>query len=163
MLLRLAAQFQGFAKDLHRDTAIAFSSLLQPPSDAIKHLVTAGLQANRELDRSNAREPSIGRDFARFGLKIWEAMEAADERTARCRLDLRWLNFARNALAHDDGIKLERLHAAGYKVEIITIRQWRRSLDLLAVSMTRVVASYLGSLFDTTPPWQVNDENLSQR
>jgi hypothetical protein len=73
LLLRLAAQFQGFAKDLHQETALAFGELVQPTAPTIALVVAAGLQTNRELDRGNAHETALASDFGRFGLKFWLA------------------------------------------------------------------------------------------
>lgn len=130
LLLRLAAQFQGFTKDLHQETAVAFGSLAQPGDPAIARVVATGLQANRELDRQNAQESSLAR-----------------------REHLKWFNKARNGLAHDDPAKVDAVVAAGYRLDLGSIRRWRSNLDGLAGTMDAVLAAHLARLFNAAPPW----------
>lgn len=153
LLLRLAAQFQGFAKDLHQETAVAFGALAQPNDPAVARVVASGLQTKRELDRGNAQESALASDFGRFGLKLWDEMQARHSRTGARREHLRWFNVARNGLAHDDVAKLAKVEAAGYRIDLPSIRRWRSTLDGLAGTMDVVLAAHLARLFHTAPPW----------
>ena len=153
LLLRLAAQFQGFAKDLHQETAVTFGSLSRPADPAIARVIAAGLQTNRELDRGNAQEASLASDFGRFGLRLWDEMESRHVRTPARRAHLNWLNTARNGLAHDDQAKVAKVVAAGYRIDFVGIRRWRSALDGLAGTMNDVLAAHLARLFETAPPW----------
>lgn len=153
LLLRFAAQFQGFAKDLHQEAAVTFGSLAQPEDPTVALVIAAGLQTNRELDRGNAQEASLSRDFGRFGLKFWDEMDALSTRTARRREKLKWLNTVRNAVAHDDEVKLARARDAGYGISLVSLRGWRSALSGLAGTVDNVLAEHLAALFETDRPW----------
>jgi hypothetical protein len=150
---RLAAQFQGFAKDLHAEAAVTFGSLAQPNDPKIARVISAGLQKNRELDRANAQEDSLSSDFARFGLDLWDEMAKVHRRTGSRRTHLKRFNTARNALAHDDAVKLAQVVAQGYRLDLACIRRWRSALDGLATTMDIVMAMYLARLFSVPRPW----------
>lgn len=153
LLLRLASQFQGFAKDLHAETAITFGSLAQPGSPTLARVISTGLQTRRELDRANAQEDSLASDFGRFGVALWDELTKSDARTPVRRKHLKWFNTARNALAHDDDSKLASVIAAGYKIDLTWIRRWRSSLSGLAGTMDAVLAEHLARLFNVPKPW----------
>lgn len=154
LLLRVAAQFQGFAKDLHAEVATTFGSLAAPPANpTLARVISTGLQTKRELDRSNAQEESLASDFGRFGIVLWDAMERHDKRTRVRREHLKWFNTARNALAHDDAAKLTKVTAGGYLIDLTWVRRWRRALDGLAGTMDTVMAAHLARLFDVEKPW----------
>ncbi|MCB1029345.1 MAG: hypothetical protein KDB24_16460 [Microthrixaceae bacterium] len=153
LVLRLAAQFQGFARDLHQEAAFAFGTYAQPNSPAVAQVVATGMQASRDLDRRNASADALAKDFARLGLKLWEAMQERDRRTSVRRSNLHWINMARNGLAHNDQSKLDLVVESGYQLDLSTIRRWRRALDGLAGTMDVVVADHLASLFERPMPW----------
>lgn len=153
MLIRLSSQFQGYAKDLHTEAAITFGSLAQPTDHTIARVIATGFQAKRELDRGNPHEDALASDFGRFGMVFWDELVERDSRTERRRLHLRWLNRARNALAHDDEAKLEDVVAAGYKVDLTWVRRWRSVLNGLAGTMDAVMSHHLARLFGTQRPW----------
>lgn len=153
LLLRVAAQFQGFAKDLHAEVAITFGSLAQPANATLARVISTGLQTKRDLDRANAQEDSLASDFGRFGIVLWDEMAKHDARTAARREHLKWFNTARNALAHDDAVKLAKVIAAGYKVDLTWVRRWRSALDGLAGTMDVVMATHLARLFNVQRPW----------
>lgn len=153
LLLRIAAQFQGFAKDLHQEAAVTFGSLAQPSDPAIARVIAVGLQTKRELDRGNAQESTLASDFGRFGLKLWDEMEARHARSAGRREHLKWFNMARNGLAHDDVQMIAKVEGAGYRIDLVWLRRWRGALDGLAGTMDEVLATHLARLFKTNPPW----------
>lgn len=153
LLLRVAAQFQGFAKDLHAESAITFGSLAQPADATIARVISSGLQTKRDLDRSNAQPDSLASDFGRFGVVLWDEMKLRDARSPARREHFSWFNTARNALAHDDAAKLAKVLAEGYKVDLASIRRWRSVLDAIAGTMDEVMASHLARLFSVPKPW----------
>ncbi len=153
LLLRVAAQFQGFAKDLHAEVAITFGTLVQPRNATLARVISAGLQTRRDLDRTNAHHESLASDFGRFGIALWDEMQKHDTRTAARRKHLKWFNEARNALAHDDAEKLAKVMAAGYKIDLTGVRRWRSALNGLARTMDVVMATHLARLFNVPRPW----------
>jgi len=70
LVLRLAAEFQGFARDLHDLACDLFALWTAPLNPAVERVVRASLAEGRELDRGNAHPGSIGRDFGRFGFEV---------------------------------------------------------------------------------------------
>src|SRR5689334_12475510 len=70
-LVAIAAQFQGFCRDLHSEAAVALASLV--PSPSLKTILQANLTSSRGLDKGNANWSTIGEDFARLGMvNFWE-------------------------------------------------------------------------------------------
>lgn len=153
LLLRVAAQFQGFAKDLHGEVAITFGFLAQPGNARLAKVISTGLQTKLDLGRANANVESLASDFGRFGLVLWDEMEKRDARTAARREHLRWLNAARNALAHDDAARLAKVINAGDRTDLASVRQWRSALGGLASTMDSVMAAHLARLFNVPRPW----------
>ena len=153
LLLRVASQFQGFARDLHAEVAITFGSLAQPTNETLARVIATGLQTKRELDRVNAQEDSLASDFGRFGIVLWDELQRHDVRTEQRRVRLRWFNTARNALAHDDQGALARVLDAGYRIDLTWVRRWRSTLNALAGTMDAVMAIHLARMFNTDRPW----------
>ena len=60
------------------------------------------------------------------------------------------LNDARNAIAHDDRIKLAACEAA-QPLSLVTFRNWRSALTVVACGLDRVVGSYLTDLTGARP------------
>ena len=119
----------------------------------LARVVATGLQVNRQLDHKNAQEDSLSSDFSRVGIQLWAEMDARHRRTAARRLHLRAFNRARNGLAHDDQRAVAEVLAAGYRMDLAGIRQWRAALDGLADTMDDVLAAHLGRLFKVARPW----------
>lgn len=95
----LSAEFQGFCKDLHRECAEHFVSLVP---EAIRDVVRQQFLAHRLLDRGDPNPGNIGADFNRLGLKLFDEARQEDTRTPDWRASLDELNEWRNAVAHND-------------------------------------------------------------
>ena len=65
LLLRLAAEFQGFARDLHEQTCDTFAAWIIPSDPTVKQVVRKQLADGRQLERGNANPVSIGSDWRR--------------------------------------------------------------------------------------------------
>jgi hypothetical protein len=153
LVLRLAAEFQGFARDLHNEAADVFASWIAPESPALQGVARDGLTDGRDLDRGNAHPGAIGRDFGKFGLRVWTALELRDRHTTRHNRSLDQLNAARNALAHSDDARLAALRASGCRLVLRTIRHWLRDLDTLAGNLDKEIAEWLAQSFSRESPW----------
>ncbi len=154
LFLRLAGEFQGFARELHQLGAEEFAHLAaggnRPLQGAIEHLLTR----ERQLDSRNANSGTLGADFGRFGVRWWPALVALDSRTKRRMEVLDLLNRARNAIAHDEPGEINELRANNdYPLTLRVFRLTRSALDALAVSMDAELARHLGSLFGRVEPW----------
>lgn len=135
LVMRLAAEFQGFVRDLHNEACDVFAAWIASGNTVTQSAVRRMLGAGRDIDRGNAHPGSITRDFRRLGFDVWEAMAVRDRRTSEINASLTRLNAARNALVHSDTAKLAALRASGCRVVMGTFRQWRRDLDVLASNL----------------------------
>ncbi len=153
LLLRLAAEFQGFARDLHEQACDTFASWIAPSNPTVQRVVRKQLANGRELERGNAHPGSIGSDFGRFGFDVWPTLAMQDSHTERHNRTLQLLNDARNGIAHADEPKLLKLRAEGFPLVLSTYRSWRRDLDGLAANLDAETATQLGQLFQRQRPW----------
>jgi len=153
LVLRLAAEFQGFARDLHDLGCRQFAAWASPGSRPLENVIHSRLSEARDLDRGNAHPGSIGKDFGRFGFEVWPALMRRDPQSATHNRSLEHLNLARNALAHADVATLATLRSQGVTPVLNTFRMWRRDLDALAANLDAELASQLGRLFGQPDPW----------
>lgn len=153
LVLRLAGEFQGFARDLHFQGTGVFAASLAAANPAAASTVRTLVTLNLNLDRGNAEPGSLGDAFNRFGLSWWPALEARDARTTARQRHLARLNQARNAIAHARYSELEALRQVGFPMTLDTVRTWRSALSGLATTMDGVLSAHLSSLFGAPRPW----------
>lgn len=153
LLLRLATEFQGFARDLHEQACDVFASWVATSNPAVEDVVRKHLVQGRELERRNAHPGSISRDFGRLGFDVWPVLVARDQQTVIHNRSLERLNDARNGLAHADETKLIRLRSEGFPLVLDTYRRWHCDLDALAANLDAETAVQLGHLFGRQGPW----------
>jgi hypothetical protein len=153
LTLRLAGEFQGFARDLHDLSVDYFVTVAARANPPLANVLRARMTGNRQLDRGNAHPGSLGADFALLGLTLWGALETANPRSALWNRELTALNDARNAIAHAEEGRLAALRADGYPITLGTIRRWRRNLDGLVETMDDVASDYLDQLLGAGRPW----------
>lgn len=153
LILRLASEFQGFARDLHDETAIVMGEWSHPTDRRLAQVISSGLTAGRQLDRANAKPETLTADFGRFGMQLWPALLGRDRRTSARRSQLTALNAARNALAHGDAAQLAKLQTSSQRLDLSSFKVWRGAVGGLATTMDVVVSDYLGQLFGRPAPW----------
>ena len=153
LVLRLATEFQGFARDIHSLAADVLADWSCGTNAVARDIFVASLTLNRQIDQRNATPSSLGADFGRFGLKFWDELKERDRRTESRQFHLECLNEARNAIVHDEPGKLEALRQRGYPLTLKTIRRWRGSVEALASTMDLVIAQHLAALFGRSSPW----------
>jgi hypothetical protein len=142
----LAAEFQGFCRDLH-DAAIAALEAAVPP--AMARTVADEFRLNRQLDRANANPSTLGSDFGRFGLVLWSEVDAIDPRGPSLRRLLDEMNAWRNAVAHSD---FNRARLGGtMSLPIRRVRRWRTACHRLARRLDAVVRDRLTTLIGIRP------------
>ena len=78
-MLRLAAEFQAFTRDLHDQASDQFAAWVAPGSATVQTVVRRRLTENRQLDRGNAHPASLGSDFGRFGFELGPRFRHATE------------------------------------------------------------------------------------
>ncbi|WP_163506584.1 hypothetical protein [Fodinicola acaciae] len=110
----------------------------------------SSLSFARALDKGNATPTGLASDFERLGLALWPALAAADPDSTKLRVELELVNKARNAIAHDDELKMQTLPKAKNPITFEVVSGWRKALDELALGMNDVVAAFLSSVATTT-------------
>ncbi|MGH3681941.1 MAG: hypothetical protein ACRDT2_17030, partial [Natronosporangium sp.] len=68
LVLRLAAEFQGFARDLHTEAAKAVAASLAAGIPSREQALQRAFLTARRLDRGNATETALAHDFGLLGL-----------------------------------------------------------------------------------------------
>jgi hypothetical protein len=136
----LAARFQGFARALHTQTADETAAAGTHSFD-YRVLLFESLTSGRFLDRQNAHPVAIAKDFERFGVDVWEQIDAMrsgnDERRKKLEALITW----RNAIAHHDiDAKLNRGALDPVSINFDTCKGWRSALSVLAVGLDRAAA-----------------------
>lgn len=143
LFVRLAAEFQGFCRDLHDDAAFVLGSSLNLGNDPRMSVVRNALVRNRNLDKGNANPGNLGNDFAILGMTLWPDIHAAyASRGVKWHETMTDLNAVRNAVAHSDDAKLAMVKQK-HPLNLATFKKWRRSLDGAASGLDRVVEAYL--------------------
>jgi hypothetical protein len=153
LILRLTAEFQGYARALHDEASQAVVSALAPSDPGRQAMILLPYITARRLDRANARPETLASDFGLFGVKLWTALDRQYPSSApRWRKELITLNTTRNALAHGDAQRLAAVLASGPPLTLPQVRRWRSSLDALARGMDHVVGQHIGT-FVGVRPW----------
>jgi hypothetical protein len=73
LILRLASEFQGFARALHEEASQAVVAALIPNDPDRQDALLAAFLTGRRLSSGNAEPEALRRDFGRFGLSLWTA------------------------------------------------------------------------------------------
>jgi hypothetical protein len=147
----IAAHFQSYCRALHTEaTQVLVASV---PDPGLAGVLEGLLTQNRLLDKGNPTPRNLGNDFARFGFKFWEAVEADNRHNAGRKKKLEQLCEWRNGIAHGD---IARKRAEGKLVpatlKLATCRQWRRALGALSISIDKVVGAQCQNL-GCAQPW----------
>jgi hypothetical protein len=144
----LAAQFQGFCRDLHGECAGHILATIAPPP-ALQELVRDEMTRGRLLDRGNAQPSSIGADFGRFDIAFWDEVKIHDSRNATRMKVLEELNHWRNAIVHQD---LDAVKLGGTTIlRLQKVRRWRGACNRLARAFDEVMGRHLQNLTGSSP------------
>jgi hypothetical protein len=149
-LLLLAAHFQRYCRDLHSEASAflaAHSSPVQFRDDLLELLTR-----DRSLDRANPRPATLGSDFGRLGLDLWDQAyrESATNQARNSELE-RLLDW-RNSIAH--GNPLPPVTGGAAPSASTTLRQvkhWRAMCARLVISFDRIVGSHLERMTGQRP------------
>jgi hypothetical protein len=143
----LAAQFQGFCRDLHSECVERVVGVVAPPG--LQPMVRLAFLLNRSLERGNATPGTLSSDFNRLDLDFWTRVYADDPRNRPRREALGELNAWRNAIAHQN---FDPAVFGGTTLHLPQVRLWRRACVGLAKSFDRVMYAHLLTITGT-PPW----------
>ncbi len=156
-VLRLVAEFQGFARDLH---GLAVDRLveLSRSDPRSQPLLVAAATEGRFIDRGNADLRSIRNDFRRLGITELDTKLAArngywraSPRRRGDRSSYGDLIEVRNALAHGNEGQLRALRSRGVLDTVTWARSRLPGLDRFAHALDRVVWEHLEDTFGTEP------------
>lgn len=154
MFLRLAAEFQEYARFLHTLTGDVIVNECAPTNAGLAAILSNNFLAKRDLDSSNAKAESIANDFKRLGIPIWDALTTVHGKQVDAwKQTLSHLNTARNAIAHNDGEKFVNLRLSNVDLTLLTFDQWQKDLDDLVTAMDETAADYLSKMLSITRPW----------
>ena len=147
----ITAHFQRYCRDLHAEAAqVLVAQLPDPP---LAEILEGLLAQNLRLDKGNPTPVNLGLDFARFGFRFWDAVEASDRRNKCRKADLERLCEWRNAIVHGD---IAGKRAAGrllpHTLNLDTCGDWRRAMGSLAFSIDRVISAHCKNL-GCAEPW----------
>jgi hypothetical protein len=144
----LAAQFQGFCRDLHSESANFIVRMVAPPPP-LRRLLDAELVRGRQIDRGNAQPGSLGADFGRLGVDLWDEVDGFDAKCVARRSQLKVLNDWRNAIAHQDFNPTALGGATTLRLR--QVRKWRAACHGLAVAFDEVMYQHLQALAGQAP------------
>lgn len=124
-VMTLAAQFQGFGRDLHSDAALFLADHVEPAP--LKPVIAGAIQEGRKLDSGNVN-PSNLADFSRLGMEFWVQVNALDRRNPRRQRRLEQLSVWRNHVAHEDELtEHEAQIVSGTSLTLRWAKRWRRA------------------------------------
>jgi hypothetical protein len=154
LVVRLASEFQGFARELHDEAVEFLVTSAATGNSKLDNVLRIAMTSERALGRNNAGDDTLDRDFTRIGLNLWSAIGAQSPRQGPAlRQKLKKLIEMRNAIAHDNEAQIIKLESNGFALERAVTRGWHADLDSLAASIDDVVGSYLGALMGVPRPW----------
>lgn len=134
----LAAQFQGFCRDLHNECGTHLASVALP---GLAQILRSEFAFHRTLDRGNPNPGNLGSDFGRLGIELWPSAQTADPRVTKWRIRLEELNAWRNAISHNDFDPVKLGGTITLRLE--RVRRWRRACRQLARIFDEVMHRHL--------------------
>jgi len=140
----LASRFQAFCRDLHSEVTDHMANAA--PVGILRDVLRDRLLDNRQLDRVNAQPGSIGSDFNRFGLNLWQELYGLHAYNEERNRKLERLNRWRNAIAHQDFTDL-----AGETLSLQDVRGFRSACAALVKAMDRVMRKHLRAVARRNP------------
>lgn len=151
-VLRLAAEFQGFVRDLHDNTADALVDHLGGPPE-VAQAVRAAVTSQRRLETGNATREAITHDFGRFRLHVVDRVVTRHPGSARWLDTLRVVQLTRNGIAHAQPTKVAA--AIGPDPLLIEqVRHWHATLRELAAALDAETRNEVARLTGGDPPWE---------
>ena len=144
----LAAQFQGFCRDLHSECADHFVAGVADPD--LREMLRKNLLFGRRMDRGNSNPSNLGADFRRFNFEFWALVEVhrPQNRVRKAALDK--MNEWRNAIAHQT-FAPPMLKAGRPNLTLAQVQAWRKACDGLAYSFDEVLRGHLQTLTGAIP------------
>jgi ABC-type amino acid transport substrate-binding protein len=149
LVMRLAAEWQGFVRQFHDEITALFVTRCGL-SGTLAQVASGLITYRREIDVGNANADALANDLSAFGIDLWAALANEHSGTKNPRnksaatieqmkRTLTILNQARNAAAHDDETRRQKMRQAGIILSVATMMAWQNLLTELAEALDRAV------------------------
>jgi hypothetical protein len=152
LTLSLAAEFQGFVRDLHDEASDVLTSRSYVLSPALGSVWANLLTLNRQLSTKNATASTLQQDFARFGFKVLDEVKVRYRRGDKWLKALESMNAARNAIAHSNHDQIAAT-SGGTPISLTKVKSWYGVLRNLSKAIDRITADNLAVLTNGDHPW----------
>lgn len=152
IVLILAAEFQGFARDLHNEAVDFVVGRMAPHNAAWESNLRILLTLNRKLERGNARRNAIQDDYALLGFKMLDEVKSRYANGQDWLTKLEAILDLRNDIAHGDRAKVEAAFG-GKQLRLAQVKAWDASLRALARAMDVITADSLEKVTKAGRPW----------
>jgi hypothetical protein len=76
LILRLASEFQGFARDLHDECGLFIARCLAPGNQQLQDSLRIPYTLHRKMNQGNADPGTLGNDFGLFDMVLWADLQA---------------------------------------------------------------------------------------
>lgn len=146
LYVALAAEFQGFCRDLYIECVEDFLDQMVMAPSGLSAALSMTLRNDLALNRHNASAATVAQDFRALGLSPWESVQrryAKDYPDWRAALDS--VNAVRNAVAHSNAETVEEFAVDG-KLTNATWAGCLNGTDNLVVALHAATAADLREL-----------------
>jgi hypothetical protein len=143
----LAAEWQGFCRDLHSEAADSIAAVARPA--ALQGPIRTSFTSLRRMDRGNANAAEFGTDFGRLGMAFWPSVEALHKLNSVRKRRLQQLYGWRNSIVHQD--PPDPTVVGDTSPTLRWARTWRGTCDQLAEQLDRAVGRYVALLVGAQP------------
>jgi hypothetical protein len=128
---------------LHSETIDSLGRSIQGP---LASIFRVNLALHRQLDTKNPTPSTLGADFNRFGVKVWDEIGQRSARKQEIKDLLDELNKWRNAIAHQDFTEL-----SGERLTLAKIKAWRRACNRTAILLDDLLGDAIHQIVGARP------------
>lgn len=154
LITRLAAEFQGYCRDLHTEAVDHIVTMASIPNPNLNLIFRSAYIDRRMLKVGNPSWANLCKDFNMFGMDLKSAMESqfGQARFGTWRLALDDLVDARNAIAHSNDEEIKKCRAKHpHGLSVRSARGWRAKLNSFTAGLDIVVGKHLKGLTGLGP------------
>jgi hypothetical protein len=153
LITRLAAEFQGYCRDLHNEAADHVVMQSSIAHGQLNLLARGAYLDNRLLNSGNPSWETLSKDFKRFGMQLRpDLVRRYPQRWQTWHVTLEDLIEARNAIAHSNPKQIEDCRTKHqYGLTLRTAKAWRTKLNSITAGIDDVVGAHLKSLTGVRP------------
>lgn len=143
LYVALAAEFQGYCRDLHQECIDDLLDQMAVLPSRLRAAVALILESGRVLDRQNATAVTIAREFKKLDISPWASVQLRNaDRYRGWRETLDLVTSVRNATAHSKKGEFEKF-VDGNALDRGRWEDRRNQLEQLVVALHEVTAAHL--------------------